>query len=111
MCGIAGILTYNEKIPDSALLHRMANTILHRGPDAEGIYVGPHIGLAQRRLSIIDLADSANPPLTNEDGTIRVIFNGEIYNFLELREELIRAGHIFTTRSDTELLVHLYEQD
>ena len=92
MCGIAGIVTYSETIPDPALLHRMANTILHRGPDAEGIYAGPHIGLAQRRLSIIDLADNANPPLANEDGTVRVIFNGEIYNFLELRQESIRAG-------------------
>ncbi len=110
MCGIAGIVTFSENIPDPALLQRMANTIAHRGPDAEGIYAGPHIGLAQRRLSIIDLADAANPPLTNEDGTIRVIFNGEIYNFLELRDELIRAGHTFTTRSDTEVLVHLYEE-
>lgn len=110
MCGIAGILTYGESIPDPDLLHRMANTIAHRGPDAEGIYVGPHIGLAQRRLSIIDLAEAANPPLTNEDGTVRVVFNGEIYNFLDLREELIRAGHVFTTQSDTEVLVHLYEQ-
>src|SRR5258708_3003765 len=110
MCGIAGIVTFSENIPDPALLQRMANTIAHPGPDAEAIYAGPHIGLAQRRLSIMDVGEAANPPLTNEDGTIRVIFNGEIYNFLELRDELIRAGHTFTTRSDTEVLVHLYEE-
>jgi asparagine synthase (glutamine-hydrolysing) len=110
MCGIAGLVSYERKIPETALLHKMANTIAHRGPDAEGIYTAAHVGLAQRRLSIIDLTDNANPPLSNEDGSIWIVFNGEIYNFPVLREELIRNGHIFKTKSDTEVLIHLYEE-
>lgn len=110
MCGIAGLISFEEKIPDRALLHRMANTIAQRGPDAEGIHVGPHVGLAQRRLSIVDLSDSANPPLCNEDGSIWIAFNGEIYNYQAIRKELVRKGHVFTTHSDTEVLIHLYEE-
>ncbi len=82
----------------------------HRGPDDEGVYSAPHIGLGQTRLSIIDLTESATAPLSNEDNSIWVVFNGEIYNFKELRRELEAKGHTFRTRTDTEVIVHLYEQ-
>lgn len=87
----------------------MAQAIAHRGPDAEGIWIGQGIGLAHRRLSIIDLAGGGQP-LSNEDGAIRVVFNGEIYNYQPLMQELEAKGHRFRTRSDTEVLVHLYEE-
>ncbi|MBE9525086.1 MAG: asparagine synthetase B, partial [Chloroflexi bacterium] len=84
---------------------------MHRGPDDEGIYTASHIGLGQRRLSIIDLASSACPPLTNEDRTVWLVFNGEIYNFQELRKQLQGCGHRFATNSDTEVIIHLYEDE
>jgi asparagine synthase (glutamine-hydrolysing) len=84
---------------------------MHRGPNAESIYTAPHIGLGQRRLSIIDLSPSACPPLTNEDRTIWLVFNGEIYNFQELRKQLQDCGHRFATNSDTETIIHLYEDE
>ena len=83
---------------------------MHRGPDDEGIYIAPHIGLGQRRLSIIDLRRSAAPPLSNEDGTIWIVFNGEIYNFQQLRHDLLEKGHSFRTSTDTETIIHLYEE-
>jgi asparagine synthase (glutamine-hydrolysing) len=85
--------------------------MVHRGPDDEGIYTAPHVGLGQRRLSIIDLASSACAPLTNEDRTIWVVFNGEIYNFKQLRKELEAKGHRFLTNTDTEVIIHQYEED
>lgn len=88
----------------------MCQTIVHRGPDAEGIHVGPCIGLGQRRLSIIDLSEAATPPLTNEDESIWLVFNGEIYNFASLRSDLARRGHTLRTHSDTEVILHLYEE-
>ena len=110
MCGIAGILLQHSDRPiDEGLLRRMAGTIAHRGPDAQGVWTDGRVGLAHRRLSIIDLADG-DQPIANEDGTIRVVFNGEIYNFRELRRELKQKGHRFRTNSDTEVLVHLYEE-
>ena len=110
MCGIAGILLQHSDRPiDEGLLRRMAGTIAHRGPDAQGVWTDGRVGLAHRRLSIIDLADG-DQPIANEDGTIRVVFNGEIYNFRELRRELEQKGHRFRTNSDTEVLVHLYEE-
>src|SRR5206468_12027499 len=87
----------------------MTDVIAHRGADADGFDVGPGIGLGHRRLSIIDLS-TGDQPLANEDLTIRVVFNGEIYNFAELRAELIADGHRFRSRSDTEVIVHAYEQ-
>src|SRR6267378_8310957 len=87
----------------------MADTIHHRGPDDEGYYVSGPIGLGFRRLSIIDL-QCGHQPLSNEDGTIWIVFNGEIYNFQELREFLLGKGHVFRTKSDTEVIVHLYEE-
>ncbi len=87
----------------------MTDRIRHRGPDGDGHFVCGEVGLGNRRLSIIDLAGGWQPQ-SNEDGTIQVVFNGEIYNFIELREELISKGHIFKTRSDTEVIVHGYEE-
>jgi len=110
MCGIAGILA-NSGISEleKARLKQMADVLAHRGPDGEGFYFDRSIGLAHRRLSIIDL-EGGKQPLSNEDGTVWVTFNGEIYNYLELREQLIHKGHKFATSSDTEVIVHLYEE-
>jgi asparagine synthase (glutamine-hydrolysing) len=109
MCGICGKLSFREQVIERELIAKMCSTLVHRGPDDERIYTGPHIGLGQRRLSIIDLSRNAAAPLTNEDKTVWVICNGEIYNFQKLRSELTRKGHVFYTRSDTEVIVHLYE--
>jgi asparagine synthase (glutamine-hydrolysing) len=111
MCGICGKLIFKDSIPPAALIRAMCKTIAYRGPDDEGVYTAPHVGLGQRRLSIIDLASSACPPLTNEDRTIWLVFNGEIYNFQELRKQLQERGHRFTTSSDTEVIIHLYEDE
>ena len=109
MCGIAGIVgTCGNYIADAADVRRMCQTIVHRGPDDEGIYVRGCAGLGMRRLSIIDLS-SGHQPIHNEDSTIWVVFNGEIYNFPELRPQLEAQGHHFYTNSDTEVIVHLYE--
>lgn len=109
MCGICGIFEYNRhtEIPGE-IVHRMNQTMIHRGPDDGGVFVGPGIGLGHRRLSIIDLA-GGHQPMSNEDGTIWLLLNGEIYNYPELRAELLQRGHKFVTRSDTEAIVHLYE--
>lgn len=110
MCGICGIYNFRTKEPaDLDLLKAMNNTLVHRGPDDEGFYVSGSVGLAHRRLSIIDLG-GGHQPMTNEDKTIWVVFNGEIYNFEELQEDLVKKGHIFETRSDTEAIIHLYEE-
>jgi asparagine synthase (glutamine-hydrolysing) len=111
MCGICGKLIFKDDIPAPGSIQAMCNTIIHRGPDDEGIYTAPHIGLGQRRLSIIDLAADACPPLSNEEGTVWLVFNGEIYNFQELRQKLQAKGHCFTTHTDTEVIIHLYEED
>jgi len=110
MCGICGIFEFDEQreIPRE-LVHRMTQTIVHRGPDDEGIFVGRGIGLGFRRLSIIDVA-GGHQPLSNEDGRVWVMLNGEIYNYLELHDDLIKRGHRFSTHSDTETIVHLYEE-
>src|SRR6516165_1244786 len=110
MCGIAGIFNFRTQEPVSPrLLKVMTDTLVHRGPDDEGFYVSGALGLAHRRLSIIDL-ESGHQPMTNEDVSVWVVFNGEIYNFLELHDDLIKKGHTFKTRSDTEVIVHLYEE-
>ena len=108
MCGIAGIVSTDGGGVDSATIHRMCQTIVHRGPDAEGILVRGGAGLGMRRLSVIDLT-GGNQPVFNEDGSIWIVFNGEIYNFPELRAALQTRGHRLYTRSDTEVIVHLYE--
>jgi asparagine synthase (glutamine-hydrolysing) len=110
MCGIAGTLHFDGRPADAALLGRMARALRHRGPDAEAIYTDGPLGLAHARLSIIDLAGGGQP-MCNEDRTVWVTYNGEIFNYLELRAELIRKGHVFSTTCDTEVLVHLYEED
>ncbi len=110
MCGIAGILNQDPQQPvEPGLLRSMAEAIAHRGPDAAGYWIASGIGLAHRRLSIIDLAGGGQP-LGNEDGSIQVVFNGEIYNYRELQQRLIEKGHRFVTNSDTEVIVHLYEE-
>ncbi len=110
MCGICGMYLFDSDNPvDPILLERMNSTLAHRGPDDEGYYINKNVGLAMRRLSIIDLP-SGRQPITNEDGNIVIVFNGEIYNYLELRSDLVSRGHSFRTRSDTEVIVHLYEE-
>ncbi len=110
MCGIAGFLDPTGRVRDPAeTLTRMMDALRHRGPDDSGSFLEPGAALGHRRLSIIDLA-SGRQPIGNEDGTIQVVLNGEIYNFQALRAELVARGHVFRTHSDTEVLVHLYEE-
>src|SRR5262249_54752928 len=110
MCGIAGILWRDTSRPvERSLLEAMGQAIAHRGPDAEGFLIEPGVGFVHRRLSIIDLT-SGDQTIGNEDGWIQVVFNGEIYNYQQLRAELESRGHKLRTRSDTEVLVHLYEE-
>jgi len=109
MCGIAGIVRNDGKPVDEKLLSRMNNAIRHRGPDDDGFYVNGSVGLAMRRLAIIDLKSGAQP-IHNQDRSSWIVFNGEIYNYLELREKLEKLGHTFYTNSDTEAIVHAYDQ-
>ncbi len=110
MCGICGVFNVGSGEPVSGtLLKNMADTLVHRGPDDEGFFFDGPVGLAHRRLSIIDV-EGGHQPLCNEDQSIWVAFNGEIYNFQELRHFLEKKGHVFKTRSDTEVIVHLYEE-
>src|SRR5260370_507117 len=110
MCGIAGIVGIEPSYVAKAVdVHRMCQTIVHRGPDDEGIYAQGRAGLGMRRLSIIDLS-TGHQPIHNEDHDLWVVFNGEIYNFPELRPELEARGHRFYTNSDTEVILHLYEE-
>jgi len=110
MCGIAGIFNPRSREPVSpVVLKAMTDALVHRGPDDEGFYMSGEVGLGHRRLSIIDLA-SGHQPLANEDASVWVVFNGEIYNFLELKHSLETKGHQFKTHSDTEVIVHLYEE-
>ncbi|HZR22949.1 MAG TPA: asparagine synthase (glutamine-hydrolyzing) [Vicinamibacterales bacterium] len=110
MCGIAGKFNFDPSRPvDRERLSAMTTVIAHRGPDADGFYVGDTVGLGHRRLSIIDLS-TGDQPLANEDRTIWVVFNGEIYNFADVRQELEQHGHHFRTHTDTEVIVHAYEQ-
>ena len=110
MCGIAGILNLDGKpFADEARLHRMGDSIVHRGPDGHGYFSGGSVGLAHRRLSIIDLSSGAQP-MFNEDSSIVVVFNGEIYNHVELRSVLEARGHTFRSYSDTEVILHAYEE-
>ena len=109
MCGFCGIFNHSETPIDGVLLEGMISTMTHRGPDGAGRLLGRMVGLGHRRLSIIDVEGGAQP-LGNEDGNLQIVFNGEIYNFVELRRELEAAGHTFRTRSDTEVIIHSYEQ-
>lgn len=110
MCGICGKLNFERNAGVApALIRGMMDAIRHRGPDDEGLYLGSQVGLGHRRLSIIDLS-SGHQPISNEDGSIWIVFNGEIYNYQELRSFLLNKGHIFKTQTDTEVIVHLYEE-
>jgi asparagine synthase (glutamine-hydrolysing) len=110
MCGICGKVLFDPegRVPEG-VVRAMADAITHRGPDDEGFYASGQIALGFRRLSIIDLS-GGHQPLSNEDGTVWVVFNGEIYNYQSLRQDLITRGHVFKTNSDTEVIVHLYEE-
>jgi asparagine synthase (glutamine-hydrolysing) len=108
MCGIAGIVSLAEK-PFLTELQKMGDTLAHRGPDDEGFFVSDHVGFVHKRLSIIDLI-TGQQPMSSKDGMVTIVFNGEIYNYLELRLDLINKGHYFVTSSDTEVLLHLYEE-
>ena len=107
MCGIAGIFNLNSVPVDSRLLHRMTARMAHRGPDGEGVFTEGALGLGHRRLRIIDLSERGKQPLSNEDGTVWITFNGEIYNFKELKEEY--PGLKWSTNSDTEVIIKLFQ--
>src|SRR4030042_6073591 len=108
MCGIAGIIDINST-PERSLIEKMCRIMIHRGPDGEGYYRDGPVALGHRRLSIIDL-QGGKQPMSNEDGTVWITYNGEVYNFPEIKKELIEKGHRFKTRSDTETIVHAYEE-
>ena len=110
MCGITGIVQFNrEKAIAPAVLKNMCDSIYHRGPDDDGLYMSRNVGLGFRRLSIIDLS-TGHQPLSNQNETVYIVFNGEIYNYLEQRQKLIQKGYIFKTTTDTEVILHLYEE-
>jgi asparagine synthase (glutamine-hydrolysing) len=109
MCGIAGIYDRTGQPIDRELLERMTSSLSHRGPDGHGFFVDRAVGLGHRRLSIIDV-ENGRQPMSNEDESIQIVFNGEIYNYIELRQQLGSAGHTFKTGSDTEVIIHAYEQ-
>src|SRR5262245_32534879 len=114
MCGIVGFFNYGSSSPAVSVevLTRMRDAMAHRGPDDAGLWIAAtgRTGLAHRRLSIIDLSPDGGQPMTNEDDSVWITFNGEIYNFPELRPALERRGHRFRSRSDTEVILHLYEE-
>src|SRR6188508_3351147 len=110
MCGIAGVLDLAGKPVDPELPGRMIGAIAHRGPDATDVYVDRHVGLGHARLSIIDVSGGAQP-MSIADGSLWITFNGEIFNYVELRDELLKKGHRFATRSDTEVILHLYQEE
>src|SRR5882724_12481907 len=110
MCGIVGKVDFNpERRIDPAQIRQMADSLRHRGPDDDGIWVNGNVGLGHRRLAIIDLSPLGRNPMCNEDGTVWIVFNGEIYNFRELRPSLESSGHRFRSNADTEVILHLYE--
>jgi len=109
MCGITGIYDAHNRI-DKQNLVKMTDEIIHRGPDDCGHYFNEQIGLGHRRLSIIDLSKNGHQPMSNEDGNVWIVYNGEIYNYIELRDELKKRGHIFKSKTDTEVIIHAYEE-
>lgn len=108
MCGLAGMFAFNGGKVDPSVIRRMSESIKHRGPDEEGEYISGSIGIGFRRLSIIDLSLASHQPMLSEDGQKIIAFNGEIYNYLELRQELQKLGHVFISTGDTEVLLHAY---
>src|SRR5262245_18082015 len=110
MCGITGIVDLRgERPPDESLLRAMNGLLIHRGPDGDGFHFEPGVGLGHRRLSIIDL-EGGKQPLYNEDGSVVVTFNGELFNCSDIEPELAQRGHVLRTRSDTEVNVHAWEE-
>ena len=114
MCGICGIYAYDDDalLVDKKLLTAMRDTMIHRGPDDKGLYISPdgRLGLGHRRLSIIDLSPAGRNPMSNEDGTVWIVYNGEVYNFKEIRKDLEGHGHRFHTHTDTEVILKAYLQ-
>lgn len=111
MCGIAGVYYCDwDRQAEAPAVKRMLDVIPHRGPDGEGIYTDRNVGLGHRRLSIIDLSENASQPMCNEDGSIWIVFNGEFFNFQDYTDELRQKGHVLRSRSDTEYVLHLYEE-
>src|SRR5512132_2185342 len=110
MCGITGQVRADGTAVERSLLDRMCAALAHRGPDARGLHCSPGAGLGIQRLRVIDL-ETGDQPIYNEDGTVAVVLNGEIYNYRELRRRLAKAGHVFTTKGDTEVIAHLYEEE
>src|SRR5262245_54515721 len=112
MCGICGELRFDGRAPREADVIAMRDRLVHRGPDSDGVYISPSggAGLGFRRLRIIDLSHNASQPMTNEDGTVWLVFNGEVYNYKDLRTGLVAAGTQFRSQSDSETIIHLYEE-
>lgn len=111
MCGIAGIIRLDGGSVDSSMLNRLTDALAHRGPDGRGTYIEGSVGLGQRRLKILDVSDAAKQPMVSDDGRLVMVFNGEIYNFQELRRELEAKGYRFRSTGDTEVLLRLYEEE
>ena len=115
MCGICGKIRFDGRGIERSLVERMCRVVAHRGPDDSGIYIEAKettsVGLGHQRLSIIDLSKAGHQPMCNETRTIWIVFNGEIYNFRELRAGLEKQGHRFLSNTDTEVLIHLYEEE
>lgn len=112
MCGICGQLFFHPESPiDSQVIERMKGALSHRGPDGQGVWIRNSVGMGHARLAVIDLSENGRQPMGNEDGTVRIVYNGEIYNFQDLRKELESKGHQFVSQTDTEVIVHLYEEE
>src|SRR3989442_5707965 len=110
MCGIVGVLRGDGAPIPEALLVAMRDSLVHRGPDDAGLYLKGPVGVGVRRFSVLGLTSTGHQPMGNQDGTLWIVFNGEIYNYVELAQELRSAGHRLVSQSDTEVLLHLYEQ-
>ena len=108
MCGIAGLVYLNEEKVSPILLKKMTNSLVHRGPDGEGYWIENNIGIGHRRLSIIDLSDQGFQPMQSQDQRYIISYNGEIYNYLEIRNELIQLGYKFKSQTDTEVVLYSY---
>lgn len=105
MCGIAGIVNFEQEVSKESIIE-MCNTMVHRGPDAEGVYIDGSLGLGHRRLSIIDLSENGNQPMVEDSGNYVIVFNGEIYGFQTLKNELLELGVNFRSKTDTEVVLY-----
>src|SRR5262245_25635429 len=110
MCGILAVMSFDGQPMAKEPLRRMRDAMVHRGPDDAGLYLDGSIALGHRRLSVIDLSPDGHQPMPNEDQTVWLVFNGEIYNYVELRAELLQRGHRFRSKTDSEVIIHLYEE-